>query len=398
MIPLLGLLAAFTTIFLLRFRNMDFSLTLFAASLIVGLTSEKPARILFDVLVGTAMEETTAVLVAAVGLITILGFIMEETGMMLELVENLRIILPSRVLLALIPALFGLLTMPGGALMSAPFNEAEANRLGLKPEHKTYINIWFRHVWYWASPISSTVILAVSLSDIGLRRFITTNIPVFIVTVGIGLYVSSLFVEGVKNEGHEKNYSKALRGLSPILVAVVLSLAGVPVWIALILGISLVFVVERTEISEVPRMLWKGIRWEALLSIFAMLYFRNVVVESGSVETLFEQVMNSGIPLLAILVLIPLAVGVISGTPTMGIGIVFPLLLPLFPDKNVHVVSILLAGIVSTYIASPIHLCLILTNSYYHSDLNRVYRYLIPSVAVLFFAALSYHLLFSGLI
>jgi hypothetical protein len=117
-----------------------------------------------------------------------------------------------------------------------------------------------------------------------------------------------------------------------------------------------------------------------------------MVVYSGSVEGLFQGIMGLGVPILALVILLPLLVGTISGTPTMGIGIVFPILLPLLTSVDIHAVSIMLAGIVCGYIGSPIHLCLILTNSYYGSELNRVYRYLIPSVVGLYVVSLAYHL------
>jgi hypothetical protein len=104
------------------------------------------------------------------------------------------------------------------------------------------------------------------------------------------------------------------------------------------------------------------------------------------------------VPLIAILVVVPLLVGSISGTPTMGIGIVFPLLLPLLGDYNIYVVSIIYAGLIGGYLASPMHLCLILTNSYYRSELGRVYRYLVPSAALLYVFAVAYYLFMNGAI
>jgi len=44
------------------------------------------------------------------------------------------------------------------------------------------------------------------------------------------------------------------------------------------------------------------------------------------------------------------------------------------------------------------HLCLILTNSYYRSELGRVYRYLVPSAALLYVFAVAYYLFMNGAI
>jgi hypothetical protein len=143
-------------------------------------------------------------------------------------------------------------------------------------------------------------------------------------------------------------------------------------------------------------MVRSGVRWDLAAAVVSMFFFRFVIESSGSVEALFESVTGLGVPLIAILIVVPLLVGSISGTPTMGIGIIFPLLLPLLGDYNVYVVSIIYVGLIGGYLASPMHLCLILTNSYYKSELRRVYKYLVPSAAVLFVSAVAYYLFMNG--
>jgi hypothetical protein len=64
---------------------------------------------------------------------------------------------------------------------------------------------------------------------------------------------------------------------------------------------------------------------------------------------------------------------------------------------NVNILTIMYAGIVAGYNGSPMHLCLILTNQYYRSDLQKVYRYLIPPIVLLFVLMIVYHLVLGGL-
>jgi hypothetical protein len=164
MIELIGLFAAFLLLFIIRFRGVDFALSILSACIIIGLTSGKPLTLFIDVGYKTVFDNSTWDLCAAVALITVLGYCLKETCLMVELIENLRSFLPGKALLALIPALFGILSMPGGASMSAPFIEDEAQRLKLRPEHKTFVNIWYRHAWYWVSPISPTTLILCRLS------------------------------------------------------------------------------------------------------------------------------------------------------------------------------------------------------------------------------------------
>jgi len=399
MLPTIGVLVAFAVIFALRLRNVDISLSILAGSVVLVVTSGAPPMTFVNAAYATLSDPATIDLAAAVAIISVLGYALKETGLMVELIDGLKSVLPSRVLLTLIPAMFGLLSMPGGALMSAPFNEPEANRLGLRPEHKTYINVWFRHVWYWASPISPVPILAANLAGIPLNDFLLAQLPIFAVVVVIGFLFSRAFIrdEGGNGQGL-RDYRYVLRGLSPILVTIVLSVAGVPIWAALILGVCIVFLIKKVPARGTLDMAWKGVRWDIALSVVAMLYFRQIISSTGSVAALFETVMGLGVPLLLILIAVPFLVGTISGTPTMGIGIVFPLLVPLTGPSGIQLVSLMYVGIIAGYIASPLHLCLILTNSYYRSELGRVYRYLVPSAIALFAVVMIYRLALNGVI
>jgi integral membrane protein (TIGR00529 family) len=397
MLPVIGVLAAFLLIVGLRLRNVDFSISILTGALIVGLTSKAPFEVLIYAVIDILQDPVTLSLSMAVALISVLGVSLKETNLISGLIEGLRTILPGRVLVAIIPALFGLLSMPGGALMSAPFNDPVADRLRLSPEQKTYMNVWFRHIWYWASPISPTPLLAASLAYITPTHFLSTQLPLFIITVTMGFMVSSRFIKGSPQRALRlKSIKNVTNGLLPIVITVMFSIVGVPVWASLICGIALVFVIGKVPTSRMLGLVYGGIRWDIVASVVSMLFFRSVVLASGSVVALFNSVTHLGIPLIVILIIVPLLIGAISGTPTMGIGMAFPLLLPLCSNAGVHVVSVVYTGIICGYLASPMHLCLILTNTYYKSELGRVYRYLVPSVIVLYIVSVAYHLFSNG--
>lgn len=398
MIELLGLLLAFIVIFYLRFKEFDFAASIIIAAGIIGITSGKPLGIFVEALLETVGDKTTWELCAAVGFITVFGYALKETGHMVELIDKLRGFVPSRFLLALIPALFGILSMPGGALMSAPFNEPESERLKLKPEHRTFINVWFRHVWYWASPISPSTLVACSIAGIAITDFIRINFPLFIATWVIGFAISWKWIQREEKQvGGAKDYRGSLVGLSPILVTVFLTLIAIPVWICVAVGILMVVVMRKVSLARVRTYVTKGLKIDLVAAVFATLYFRYMVVASGSVSSLLGNILGMGVPLLLLFIVVPLLVGAISAQPTLGIGIVFPILMPLVAPIDVYWMTIMFAGIVAGYTASPLHLCLILTNQYYKSDLNKVYRYLIPGLLILVSAMVVYHVILGGL-
>ncbi len=397
MIEVAGVIAAFAMIFILRARNIQFYVAITVAAIIIGLTSGGPPSMVFEVLLKTLTEPSTWTLCVAVALISVLGYALKETGLMVRFIEGLSTVLPGSVLLATIPALFGFLSMPGGALMSAPFIEPEADRLGLKPEHKTYYNVWFRHLLYWMNPITSSTIMAVTLSGFPVNTWLRVQSPLFFVMVAIGLIVGRRFIAVKKKGGRGALDFGAMKGVVPILLAVGLTLYGLPVWMSLVVGIAAAFALGRVGPREAARMAAGGFSLEIVLSAASMLYLRDMILASGSVTKVFDAVIASGVPVLAVAIVIPMMIGAVSGSPAMGVGIGFPILLPLFGGSNIHYASIVFLGITCTYIASPIHLCTVLTNAYFKSDMNKVIRYLAVSSAALYAVGLAYHLLLNGL-
>ena len=397
MLDILGVLAAFAVIVALRLRNVDFSLSILTGALIIALTSVDPLAVLVEAGQKTLTDFDTVNLTVAVVLISVLGCSLKETGMMTELIEGLSGILPSQVLLAAIPAMFGLLTIPGGALMSAPFNEPEADRLGLSPEQKTYINVWFRHLWYWASPLSPVLILAASLAGFSLTEYLRAQLPLLAVVLAIGFVVGGAFIrDGGVGRGSTGGLGSVARGLTPIATAIILTLMGVPACLALVPAVALVFLLKGVQSREAVEIAKAGVKWDLAAAAVSMFFFRFVVASSSSVVALFDAATSLGVPLFAILVVVPLLAGSISGTPSMGLGMILPLLLPLLGDYGVYVVGIIYVGLIAGYIASPMHLCLVLTNSYYKSELRKVYRYLVPSAIALYVSAMAYYIFMNG--
>jgi len=395
MLEVIGLLVAFLGIFILRAREVEFYIAITLAALIIGVTSCKPITVLFDALIITLSAYNTWNLVSAVVLITVLGYALKETGLMVRFIEELSKVLPGNIMLATIPALFGFLSMPGGALMSAPFIEPEANKLGLSQEAKTYYNVWFRHLLYWVNPITSSTIMATTLSGIPINTWLRVQSPLFFIMTAIGFIASRGFIKTPKKNGRVKDLTlNNMIGGIPILVTVALTLLGAPIWASLLAGILVAMILGKVKPQDGALMFRNGVRWELALSIISMLYLRDMIEATGSVTTLFEVVIESGVPVLAIAIIIPLFIGAISGSPAMGVGIAFPILLPLLGDLNIHLTSIVFLGITCTYITSPLHLCLVLTNNYFRSDLNKVIKYLAPSSFALYLVGLAYHLFF----
>jgi len=88
-----------------------------------------------------------------------------------------------KIVLSALPAIIGFLPVSGGALMSAPIVDAEAEKLKLPPERKAYVNLWFRHTIFPVYPLSQVLIITAALTGAPLFSIILLQIPTVLVMV-----------------------------------------------------------------------------------------------------------------------------------------------------------------------------------------------------------------------
>jgi len=77
-----------------------------------------PAQQVLKVFFNTITDGSILLLAVSVGIIPIIGGLLEESGLINRLIDSIRI--RTRLFLIIAPAFMGMLIMPGGALLSAP--------------------------------------------------------------------------------------------------------------------------------------------------------------------------------------------------------------------------------------------------------------------------------------
>lgn len=382
MLAILGIPVAFAAILLLVKKKFPYGISIIVGAVIIGIFCGFTGEDFVVSFIETIKDKETLNLTAIIILICILGYSFKETGQINITIEELRKIFGEKTVLAALPAAFGMLPIPGGALMSAPVIEPEANRLGLSPEHKTYINIWFRHTLLIVFPLSAMIILSASLAHISVYSFIALVSPLFLISVGVGYLVG---LKPIKVQSKKKESGKlllALYGLSPIILVIVLNIVfGVGFALGLLLGIILLFVETRTSLSQAVTMVKKGFSWEMASAIVGIMFFREVINNSSIITDIME--LLGGFPVTLLIVGLPMVISLFTGLAILSIGVCFPLLLPLSPFSPPLFAAILYVSAFTGYLASPLHLCLIVTKEYFNSSLLKVYKRFLPSVGVL---------------
>lgn len=382
MFALLGVPVAFVVILLLVRKKFPYGISIIVGALIIGVFCGFTIEDYLFSAVETVKDTDTLNLTAIIILIGILGYSFKETGQINITVEELRKIFGEKTVLAALPAAFGMLPIPGGALMSAPVIEPEADRLGLTPEHKTYLNIWFRHTLLLVFPLSAMIILPASLAHISVYSLITRLFPLFLIAATVGYLIGLRPIKTTQQHEESGALLRALYGLSPIILVICLNIVlHIGFAVGLVLGIVLLFVENKVSAKKAAHMVRKGFSWEMAVAMVGIMFFRQVINTAGVVTDIMN--LLEGTPIVLLMIGLPMVISLFTGLAILSIGVSFPLLFPLSPFSPPVFAAVLYTSAFTGYLASPLHLCLILTKEYFDCSLFKVYKRFLPSVAVL---------------
>ena len=390
MAELLKIGIVFCTVLILTFRKIKLWIGLLIGTFLLGFLFHLPLYMTVKDLFTSLLDERTLLLMGAFIVILFFSSLLKKTGRMKEILEGFRSIFKDvRVVIALLPAMIGLMPIVGGALISAPMVVEGSDELKLSPERRTFINYWFRHLWEYILPTYPALILAATLIKIPVRNLGWINLPLTLTAIVSGIFFGFWGVSKSKRVEHLSGTTTVWRlfnNLSPLVFGLIL-VVGFQVELVYAFGLAILGMVIFYRIGW--RMVLKGFRSslniELLLTVAAVMGFKKVLESSRAVQAVSTVLSSSGVPLWLIAILIPLLIGLITGMTIAPIGIGFPILIPLFQNDPhfLNYMVLAFASGISGDLLSPFHLCLILTKDYFRADLKGVYRFIwIPAASI----------------
>jgi integral membrane protein (TIGR00529 family) len=316
---------------------------------------------------------------------------MEESGLMMEMTQKMRISKKSS--LMMVPALFGLLPVPGGALMSAPIvhhidTEEDANI-------KVSINVWYRHMLILIYPMSSALIIASKLTNINLYILVLVLIPSLIIMWLIGYLTLVRKVTPYTEQG-ERDLKRAFLNMLPILIAPIIDFLGRMIFnfsvpevfllIGLVLSILLALKLGKMNFSSVKSIAKKMKIWRFPLIIFSMFLFLEVFLRSGAPEEIASLDLS-----IFLLVLIGFLLGFGTGRIQLPISILIPIYLAQFavPTMSLLDFAFIYTSIFLGYLITPLHPCVAYSTEYFKTNFIKVVKTLGKPVFVSFILLLG---------
>ena len=345
---------------------------------------------------------------------------MSETGIMQDLVDSIRSRVSRRISMAVLPAVLGLLPMPGGALFSAPLVDSCDDKKEIQPLLKTKINYWFRHIWEYWWPIYPGVLLAIDISGLPVWQFIVFQLPITFSVIVIG-YFFFLRKIGDSKQSVQKPEGHFFLLIMPIIVIIFLYILirlvmpfiyefskYLPMFIGIVCAI---FLIQRQRPLSLQD--WKSIilskKTFNLAFIVALIRIYGAIIEArlpgGNyiMDFVRSELFSIGFPVIFIILLIPFISGMTTGIAVGFVGISFPIVISLIgqnPDFFTLISTIVLAfgfGYMGM-ILSPVHVCLIVTNKYFKTRMLHSLLSLVKPVIVLLIIIFVYYLILSAFV
>ena len=322
---------------------------------------------------------------------------MARSGATNDLVHAVQSKVSRRTSLAVIPAVIGLLPMPGGAAFSAPLVDDIDSKNELHPMLKTRINYWFRHIWEYWWPIYPGVALALTITDLQPWQIMVLHLPLSAGAVLVGYIFLLRKVEDSDDAGPTKdseNPKSILLILLPIFVVIAAytlvylmrSIPHFPIqhkFFPMAVGIICAMIVLQYQ-RPLNREMWKIVVFNkrsfhlAVLVAIIVVYgaFIDADLPDGTalVEKMSTELNEFGIPIMLVIIAIPFVAGIATGITVAYVGAGFPIVLSLIgkdPDRAVFLSTIVLAygsGFVGMML-SPVHVCLVVTNEHFKTQL-----------------------------
>lgn len=416
------ILCVFVLILSLNSLRFQLSLSLVIGSVLLGLWMNLGPVQLSMTALHSVLNLQSITLVLIVGMILVISRLMNDTGHMDRIVKKFSVLSKDeRITGAMMPALIGLLPMPGGALFSAPMVDAALHGQQITGEAKTAVNYWFRHIWEYWWPLYPGVVLAVALLNVDMWRFMAIMSPLTIVVVLAGV-VFILRPLG-KIAGHANSsfcwadFRMFLWEAMPIFIVIIVIMAvggimlvlnatgikvkipgGISILPGLVASTIWVGVVNRIPRKQFLSTFLSRQILPMLLLVAAIMFFKGVMTDSRAVLEIRNELMAYGIPVLLIILVMPFFSGLVTGIAIGFVGISFPLIIPMFPTNSMFE-YLLFAAVAYAFgymgmMLSPVHLCLLVTKDFFKASLVRSYRYLIlPAATVMITSFLIFMLL-----
>ena len=284
---------------------------------------------------------STVQIIIAIVEVGVLGALLKHYGFLDKIVSALETLIPAKkVIMMVLPAVMGLLSVPGGAYLSAPFVDKIGEEMEMPSEQRAAVNLSFRHIAMFLMPFTTNMLfIPTVIPEISIYQLIGLNLGFVVVmqTVSYFLYLHKCkAVKAQSDNGKKKAVLDLLYYLSPIYMVVLFNaLFSLPMYLSVALSILLMFFLIGKEKKEFFPVAFKGISFNTMFMLIGVYFVQNLIKSldqvMDSVVMMFQS--SSGIGIMLVISAASLLFGLTTGLSLVPLGIILPLVaaLPMDP-------------------------------------------------------------------
>ena len=406
------ILVSLTIILVVNKFLKKLSLSLLIGTIVLAFWTGQSINAIAEITWNRFMSMDNAFLSLIIVLVIWLSSQMEKAGIMNDLVRTLKASLSFKGSLIVLPAVIGLLPMPGGALFSAPLVDDSDEEKKIKPIEKTRINYWFRHIWEYTWPLYPGLILTSDISGLHIYQLMLLGLPITLASLVTGYF---FFLRKIPQVSGEKTAVEHhfLKLISPITIVITVyailliffpGISKLSKYLPMTIGL-LAAMLSLQIMRPLTKEKWKSVLLSkkaltmVLIVILVRIYGAFIEARLPGGTLLMEQMRvelnNVGIPLIILVLVIPFISGITTGVSVGFVGASMPIVISLLgssPNLS-HLLSTVILAFTFGFMGvmlSPVHVCLIVTNEYFKTNLAKSLTAIIPPVLVLMAVAAVY--------
>jgi hypothetical protein len=397
---------------------------------------------ILDSIRAASVKPTYVILVLIIMLVLILNHSLQKSRQITRIVEAFgHVSRRPRTTLVFFPALLGLLPMPGGALFSAPMVDAAGEPLGVGPRDKTLINYWFRHLWEYCWPLYPGVILTSQFAGYHIGIIMLLQFPLLLGVLAIGYF---FFLRRLKL----KRLDRAAPPKPPGHPLANFLVASAPVWLVIVLyaGLEGVLALAKvlvpqgsgaaTALQAIPsntmlvvsiilttfytwiatgmsgksiwHVIWQKDMYQNLIIAVGIIVFGGVLEGSGAATKVAEELIRYSIPIWLVAIILPFTVGSITGITMNMVLLTYPIILTALHTQHgaeglpldylaIPYCCLAFASGYAGVLITPLHICMLQSNQYFHLGATETVRPLAVPVALTIVWGAVLFLLYSAL-
>lgn len=383
---ILAVLIGFSLIPILTKKKVQTFISIMAAALVMGLLAGLSIDSWISVLKSTLLDFKKIQQYLTVVEIGALGVVLKKYNFIDKIIHALnKVVSNKKISIMLIPALIGLLAVPGGAIMSAPFVDKLGEEIGIDKSKRAVINLIFRHISMQIMPYSNGLLMmALLLPQVNVYTVIAFNL-IFVViycVIGYFMYINNIptaLEENVVENRGSGNFTadliELLKYTSPIYFAVLLNIIfKVPFYIGVLFNFLLVYLMNPTKtfISDVI----SGVNFRVFLTMVGVYLIQGTIGQLSDFNSMLVSLLQNQSTLIISIIGIAAIFGLSTGYQPTSLGVILPVLatLPLSVTRMAALGHIVYVWSFVGYFFSPLHLCQLFTIEYMCIDNGVVYK------------------------